>query len=719
MPAAEVLGRASASARSRFERWTLRRPPRPHRDVVRAGLVPELARRTDWTDALLDTRRRNRVQWFESLDDDRSRPLFLREYAGQAEETRRRARRRLEHRLEIFGHEYTLGQPIDWHADPRTGYRWPQIFHRDIPILHDDRRVDVKHVWELNRHQFLVDIAKAAWLEGDTAAAAATRRLVVDWCAQNPVGFGVNWAGPLEAAYRALSWLWAYRLVGDHSARDADAELRWLHGFLIHGDYLEGHLERYSSPYNHLIGEAAVLFILGVLFPEFRRARRWQARGRRVLEAALAAQFYADGGSVEQAIVYHHATLGFYLLAALIARRNGQDLSAGIWSAIERAIEFSMHLMQPDGRHPAIGDNDDARPIDFERIDRWDFRHFSAIGAVLFDRGDFKHAARTFGEDAFWILGASGRERFRTLAAAPPPPSPVLRGSGYVVLRSGLDRHADYVCFDCGEQAGGLRHDDIPSAVHGHADALSVVASLHGQPVLVDAGLLTYNGDRDLERYFRETRAHNTVVVDGMDQALHLEQMAWAHAPHVRLDAVDVEARWAAAAHDGYARRGGVTHRRLVALRGPQCLIVCDAVDGAGTHSAELVWQAAPPLDTSAHGDHICLGDRFVLVWAASTPMAVIARTGGPAPADGWVAPSLDVRVPAARVSMTAQFDRSLRVVSVLLDRNAWTMAPTSGGRPALTLTRGSSRCTVVIDGDRFLIRDDAGEIAWPAVRPA
>ncbi len=83
------------------------------------------------------------------------------------------------------------------------------------------------------------------------------------------------------------------------------------------------------------------------------------------------------------------------------------------------------------------------------------------------------------------------------------------------------------MCFDCGEQAAGLRHDDVPSAAHGHADCLSVVVGLGGREVLVDPGFFCYNGDPAWEVHFRKTAAHNTVVVDGRDQAQHVSKMAW------------------------------------------------------------------------------------------------------------------------------------------------------------------------------------------------
>src|SRR5690606_36216197 len=102
-----------------------------------------------------------------------------------------------------------------------------------------------------------------------------------------------------------------------------------------------------------------------------------------------------------------------------------------------------------------------------------------------------------------WMLGAEGLEAFEAVTPAPPAgASKVLPASGYAVFRSGWNLTADYVCFDCGPQAAGLRKDAIPSAAHGHADCLSVIVALGGQRVLVDPGFYCYNGDPAWEVHF-------------------------------------------------------------------------------------------------------------------------------------------------------------------------------------------------------------------------
>ena len=54
---------------------------------------------------------------------------------------------------------------------------------------------------------------------------------------------------------------------------------------------------------------------------------------------------------------------------------------------------------------------------------------------------------------------------------------------------------------------------------HGHADALSVTLSLGETPFLIDPGTYRYNGVPDWRRYFKGTRAHNTICIDEQDQA--------------------------------------------------------------------------------------------------------------------------------------------------------------------------------------------------------
>jgi hypothetical protein len=675
-----AMSRAEIAHRARYAAslWVERRASgrKPPLEELRAGLSAPL-RHEPWPQALLSSRAARAGQFFPGLRESATiRRVLEHRYPSEMREAIRHADAAARHEFEFLGRTFTLGREIDWHADPTTQRRWPVKFHAEMPVHGGDVGFgDVKYVWELNRHQFLIDLGKALFWTGEMRYLDEIVRTIRSWTRANPRGLGVNWACALEPAFRSLSWLWAYQFSLLDRRLDESDHLLWLAAFRDHGLFLHRHLELYASPYNHLTLEAAALYAIGVTFPEFDEAGDWRRRGRHVLEDRAGLQFHEDGGSVEQSTFYHHATLGGYLLAAILGRAHGEEFSAPVWTAIERAVEFSMAVIQPDGRVPPIGGADDGKPIRLEHLPFWDFRPYLAIGAVLFDRGDLKQIAGRFYEDALWLLGPSGLERFAALdASVPAGPSRALEGSGYFVMRSDWSATADYVLFDCGEQAAGIRTDDIPSAAHGHADCLSVIVSLGGRPVLVDPGFYCYNLDPAWEVFFRKTEAHNTACIDRQDQSRHVGKMAWSHGFRPRLEGRWTRApeAWVSGSHDGYARgAAGVLHRRTVWLRPDRTVAIHDEFAGAGEHLVELNFQFAPGVLRLDRGT-ACLDGRVEIGWTASAGAVeaqAIAPGASEAPESGWIATSLGVRRAAPRLKLAMQMSGGhLACLTVLAD---------------------------------------------------
>jgi hypothetical protein len=652
----------------------------------------------DWKRRLLSARRSSPARFLPGAHEAESVKSFVKDrYHSAYRDTLVHAALAREQTFEFFGQKFRYEGSIDWHADPVTHVRWPRMFHADLPVHKGDVGFgDVKHVWELNRHQFLIDLAKAYAFERQDADLDAIRRVIGSWIEQNPYGIGVNWSCALEPAFRSWSWLWAYHLSAN--AWDDDFHLQWLRGFHDHGHFLARHMEHYSSPYNHLIGEAAALFALGCCFPEFDESATWREQGRKVLEGRLSDQFYPDGGTVEQSTFYHHATTGFYLLAVLVGRANGQEFSPSVWAAIERAIDFSTKLSRPDGSTPEIGGADDGKPIRMEHLPLWDFRPYQAIGAVLFQRADFKAVAGRFFEDALWLLGTAGASTFDQLPSeAPRDTAVVLPASGYVVARSAWSDRADYVCFDVGEQAAGMRPDAVPNSMHGHADCLSVIASLDGRRVLVDSGLYGYNCGGPWETHFRETAAHNTARVDGRDQARHIHKMAWSNSYRATLESFTMGASGAVAvgSHDGYARGAApVTHRRAVWLRPGGYLLIYDQFDGTGAHTLELNYQFAPgTLESTVAG--VLFDNTVDLLWAGAESWSPHVRCGGPGPEDGWICNSLGVRQAAPRLTLK----RSIHGAGASI---LTTVAARSGVAPRVHVVNQNGGSFVTISGHDY-----------------
>ena len=374
---------------------------------------------------------------------------------------------------------------------------------------------DVKYVWELNRHQHLAVLGKAYWLTGDEKYAAEVICQMKTWMQQNVFLRGVNWTSALEIGIRSISWIWAYFFCLKAQNMDSYTNAKILRMIHLHGQYIFKHLSFFTSPYNHLVGEATALFFIGLLFPEFKEAATWQKKGWEILQAEATKQFHYDGMSVEQAMPYHHFTLGLYQQAVMLARLNDIEIPYSMKQVLENALDFSLLTIQPDGCHPVIGDCDDARPFYFGRRHNCDYRDLLALGAIMFRRGDFKAAATDYDESCLWFLGAESYHVFNSLKSETPKSSHhIFHDSGYATFRTGWSANDHYLLFDCGPQSHGLHADEIASTAHGHADFLNIVLSAHGKPVLVDSGIPTYNGDLKWQTHFRSGMAHNTITIN-------------------------------------------------------------------------------------------------------------------------------------------------------------------------------------------------------------
>ena len=174
-------------------------------------------------------------------------------------------------------------------------------------------------------------------------------------------------------------------------------------------------------------------------------------------------------------------------------------------------FEFTLAYTRPDGSAPVVGDADDARLFQFSaREDFNDHRHALSVGALLFDRGDFRAAAGKFTQDALWLFGGEGFEKYQRLQSSVTPAiSKYFPDGGYYVMQNG-QAHLFVDAGDIGMHGRGG---------HGHNDTLSFELWVHGQPLVVDSGTYCYSSDVQARQEFRGTSAHNTVVVDGREIA--------------------------------------------------------------------------------------------------------------------------------------------------------------------------------------------------------
>jgi uncharacterized heparinase superfamily protein len=336
---------------------------------------------------------------------------------------------------------------------------------------------------------------------------------------------------PYPAALRAWSWCGLYSEL----AADTDIEPFFVSELATHAGFLRRHLETDVGG-NHLIKDLKALAGLAVFFADDRLLRRVLAQ----LTKQLAIQVLPDGGHYERAPAYHCQVLADLIDIDGLVGALGGPAVPGLNSAIDRMRGWLESVITPDGAVPLLNDG------------------YPVGGAML------------------------TALRSPTLV---PGPLLTLPNTGLIRATAG----DWYLLADVGAPCP----EELPA--HAHADTLSCIVQVDGEPLLVDTGTSTY-APGATRSYERSTAAHNTVEVDGADStevwgAFRAARRARVRgvAAHSGPDGVTIDA-----AHDGFLRLGGQpVHRRRLSLTADG-LRVDDMVTGSGRHAIALRWHLAP-----------------------------------------------------------------------------------------------------------------------------
>ena len=218
------------------------------------------------------------------------------------------------------------GRRPDWNRDPLTGIAAPLIFGKALDYR-DERLVgNIKYLWEPNRHLELVTLAQAYALTDDDRYLGEVGRWLESWLAECPYPKGANWASSLEAGIRLINWSLAWQLIGRGDSRLFSGERgaalreRWLQSVYQHVHFIRHYYSLHSSANNHLIGEAAGLFVATCTWPYWECFEEWGEEAKRLLVEAARTQNHPDGVNREQALAYQQYVLDFFILSGLAGR---------------------------------------------------------------------------------------------------------------------------------------------------------------------------------------------------------------------------------------------------------------------------------------------------------------------------------------------------------------------------------------------------------------
>jgi len=481
-------------------------------------------------------------------------------------------------RIPVFGTEIEYGPTVAWQRDPFRAMEAPRKYFRRIPYLDLQACGDHKWIWEINRHQHLVLLAQAFVITGRTTYLDEVIRQLEQWWTDNPFQRGINWTSALEVALRALSWIWIWHLLGNSMA--AGFRQRFLAELYRHGLHLQYNLSVYFSPNTHLLGEAVALHAIGRLFPTFPRSEHWRKLGREIVHKQMTAQVQSDGSHFEQSTYYHLYALDLFLFHAVL-----EDSAGEYRAGLHRMTDFLASIVQTNGDLPFLGDDDGGR-LFYPFGERGRFaRATLATACLMLGEATRPHSQQDVQEIAMWWLGPG-----KCRVAQPRNPhrqSRLFADSGLVVMQRG-DVSALFDAGPFGPWGAG----------HSHADTLSLTVSRGDHEILIDPGTYTYM-DPEWRDVFRGTGVHNTIRINGSDQARSCGPFQWAEKPEVRLlDFSSTAQRDCAVASCQYR---GFTHKRTVEfLNGNEFRILDELQGPPGEHLIEQFWHAGATVQQTA-----------------------------------------------------------------------------------------------------------------------
>lgn len=410
---------------------------------------------------------------------------------------------------------------------------------------------DIRALWEPARLQDATQLL----LKSDDFRTEAKNR-VLAWLKDHPFPVGPHYASAMECALRVPVFVRCLDRCRGESARETR---NLLAGIYEHGWWISKRLSLYSSLGNHTIAESVGLVFAGAVFRDERQGRKWLETGTRLLEQELGHQILPDGGPAEQSLSYHRFVLDLYWLAAGFLELNRLHDCSGWKSRLLLGEAFLEAFAVRPGEVPSIGDSDDGHAV------APGLHPVRGGGLAVPDAGD-----RVTTQRAGEIVCTTFRD------------------AGYSVVRS--DRGL-FLTLDHGTL--GM----APLYNHGHADALSITLAVKGTALIVDPGTYRYNGVPEWRRYFKGTRAHNTVWVDSEDQAVQETSFLWSKPYRAELEEqyVGEDGMRLVASHDGYRRlKRPVVHRRTVQVGPDGTTLLTDAFSGPGRHSFELHFHLHP-----------------------------------------------------------------------------------------------------------------------------
>lgn len=397
----------------------------------------------------------------------------------------------------LFGKKYKFNF-ASWNIDLISKYRWPQIDYWRIKLKKEIVKADVKFPWEISRLHTLIPLAYAFKISNNQKYIDKYTSILESWIDENPINIGVNWSVSMEVSIRAINIIQSFLVLKFFLNKKIQKKIN--NTLYQHYIYIYNNLEKGINTNNHYLSNLSGLIWLSIYFNKSKSLNF----AVKELNKELNHQVYNDGFSYEDSIAYHALNTEMLVFTMIFMQMNDVSCNNSISHTIKKMVIALDKLSSLDGKIPLIGDMDSGRLLilnDFYRKEKQNFAFLLSLSSTYFKEKKILNIDTSYSKLIFenTANNTSKTKRKKT---------EYLYDAGIYILRNDI--------FECTIKCSKLGVNGVGG--HSHNDQLSILLNVKNNSFFIDSGTGEYTRNYETRNELRKTSAHNTVVVDCVEQ---------------------------------------------------------------------------------------------------------------------------------------------------------------------------------------------------------
>ncbi len=494
----------------------------------------------------------------------------------------------------FFYKKINLDQRDLWLRSPDTGYLYDASKHWTKIEDFSKESGDIKYVWEPSRFQLIYDLVRQHHCSRDAQEKVEIEEyflfIIEDWIDKNPINKGPNYKCSQEISIRLMAWFFGIYYFEPFVIQREGFLLKFFKSVYFQVLHVENNISfsMHLVKNNHSITETLLIYATGFLFPFLKGANHRRSKGKKLFLNEVKYQLFEDGSFIQYSFNYQRVALQLMTWCLYLCRNNDETLPEWLTERVKKLV-LMLYSMQDEVslKLPNYGANDGSI---FYKLNSCEYRDYSPqiqCAYNYFFPNEKLYENKSSLEDSFWfnrgVIPDCDNVNFEKAISFPT--------SGYYRVNSVQN---SFLFFRCG------KHHYRPS----QSDNFHVDIWDNGKNIIRDSGSYKYNTADDMNLFFKGSKSHNVVIIDGENQMEKGPRFVWLNWSQANLLQSEKREEWHILLGELKAYQhidNSIRHKRaILCSRYQRAWIIIDILKSDKVHDYTQNWN----LNDSFHVNH-------------------------------------------------------------------------------------------------------------------